>query len=60
MVSFLRTPKLHFKRLPNYQFNAHYIDIAGLRMHYVDEGPTNADPVLMLHGEPTSSIFIVI
>lgn len=24
-------------------------------MHYVDEGPANADPVLMLHGEPTWS-----
>jgi len=24
-----------------------------LRMHYVDEGPRNAAPVLMLHGDPS-------
>jgi haloalkane dehalogenase len=24
-----------------------------LRMHYIDEGPPDADPVLMLHGEPS-------
>ncbi len=55
MISSLRTPETRFKRLPNYQFKPNYIDITGLRMHYVDEGPANADPVLMLHGEPTWS-----
>jgi haloalkane dehalogenase len=29
------------------------LDLDGLRMHYVDEG--NGAPVLLLHGEPTSS-----
>jgi len=30
-----------------------YADVDGLRMHYVDEG--DGPPVLLLHGEPTSS-----
>lgn len=55
MTSFLRTPEDRFKRLPNYAFSPNYIDIDGLRMHYVDEGPSDADPILMLHGEPTWS-----
>ena len=55
MISCLRTPEHRFKHLPNYQFKSNYIDIAGLRMHYVDEGSKSSDPVLMLHGEPTWS-----
>jgi haloalkane dehalogenase len=30
-----------------------FVDVDGLRMHYVDEG--HGAPVLLLHGEPTSS-----
>jgi haloalkane dehalogenase len=51
----LRTPDSRFENLPDYDFDAHYVDIDGLRMHYVDEGPRNANPVLMLHGEPSWS-----
>jgi haloalkane dehalogenase len=51
----LRTPESRFKGLNDFQFNPHYIDINGLRMHYVDEGPANANPVLLLHGVPTWS-----
>jgi haloalkane dehalogenase len=29
--------------------------VGGLRIAHVDEGPSNADPVLLLHGEPTWS-----
>ena len=39
-----------------YPFEAHYLDIGGVRMHYVDEGPRDASHVfLCLHGEPTWS-----
>ena len=55
MIANIRTPEARFKNLPNYQFDPHYIDVEGLRMHYVDEGPSNADPILMLHGEPSWS-----
>lgn len=51
----LRTPDNRFENLPDYDFSANYVDIDGLRMHYVDEGSRNADPVLMLHGEPSWS-----
>jgi haloalkane dehalogenase len=55
MIDFVRTPEQRFNHLPNYPFQANYVDIDGLRMHYVDEGPSDADPILMLHGEPTWS-----
>ena len=51
----LRTPDKRFADLPEYDFAPNYIDIGGLRMHYVDEGPRDAAPVLLLHGEPSWS-----
>lgn len=54
-MSILRTPEEHFQDLPDYPFAPHYILVDGLRMHYVDEGPAGAEPVLLLHGEPTWS-----
>jgi haloalkane dehalogenase len=51
----LRTPDDRFIGLPGYDFEPHYVDIGGLRMHYVDEGPADASPVLLLHGEPSWS-----
>ena len=51
----LRTPESRFEDLPGYPFAPHYVEIDGLRMHYVDEGPQDAAPVLLLHGEPTWS-----
>lgn len=55
MIDFVRTPDERFARLTNYPFSANYVDINGLRMHYVDEGPKDAAPILMMHGEPTWS-----
>ena len=52
----LRTPDSRFANIPDYPFVPHYHQIAGdLRLHYVDEGPREASPVLMLHGEPAWS-----
>jgi haloalkane dehalogenase len=56
----LRTPDDRFEDLSGYPFEPHYADIADgdgdtLRMHYVDEGPSDASPVLLLHGEPSWS-----
>ena len=39
----------------SFPFLPHFNDAAGFRMHYVDEGPRDADVVLCLHGEPTWS-----
>ena len=51
----IRTPDERFIDLPGYDFAPHYVEIDDLRMHYVDEGPTDANPVLLLHGEPSWS-----
>jgi haloalkane dehalogenase len=48
-----RTPDERFADLPGYDFEPHYVDVDGLRMHYIDEGPREASPVLCFHGEPT-------
>ena len=36
-----------------YPFHSKFANVNGWRMHYIDEGPPNAPPVLMLHGNPT-------
>lgn len=54
-MTVLRTPDDRFADLPGHPFAPHYLDVAGLRVHYVDEGPRDAAPVLMLHGEPSWS-----
>ena len=51
----LRTPDSRFENLPGYEFEPNYIDVDGLRMHYVDEGPKDGAIVLLLHGEPSWS-----
>jgi len=56
----LRTPDERFAGLPDYPFAPHYADIddgdgGTLRVHYLDEGPGDAAPVLLLHGEPSWS-----
>ena len=58
----LRTPDSRFANLPGYDFEPNYAEVkaegapgGSLRVHYVDEGPRDAAPVLMLHGEPSWS-----
>lgn len=38
-----------------FPFEPRFLDLDGLRLHYVDEGPPDAQPLLMLHGNPTWS-----
>ena len=54
-IESIRTPDSRFSNLPGYDFAANYVEIDGLRMHYVDEGPANGAAVLLLHGEPSWS-----
>jgi len=54
-VDAYRTPDERFGGLPGYPFEPNYVDLDGLRMHVVDEGPSDGPPVLLLHGEPTWS-----
>ena len=56
----LRTPDKRFESLRGYAFDPHYVDVpdgAGgqLRVHYLDEGPADGEPVLLMHGEPSWS-----
>ena len=51
----VRTPDSRFENLPDYDFEAHYVEVDGMRMHYVDEGARDGDVVLLLHGEPSWS-----
>jgi haloalkane dehalogenase len=54
-MEILRTPDERFANLPDYNFVPNYIEVADLRIHYIDEGPREAEPVLLLHGEPSWS-----
>jgi len=44
-------------RFPDYPFNSHYLDIQGHKLHYLDEGAREAEPVVMLHGNPSWSFY---
>ncbi|MBV9231803.1 MAG: haloalkane dehalogenase, partial [Chloroflexi bacterium] len=54
-MEILRTPDERFVNLRGYNFVPHYVEVDGLRIHYIDEGPEEAEPVLLLHGEPSWS-----
>jgi len=49
----IRTPDERFENLPDFPFQPNYIEIDGMRVHYVDEG--SGEVILCLHGEPTWS-----
>ena len=54
----LRTPDERFDDLPEYNFMPNYAEISdldggNLRVHYLDEGPRDANPILLMHGEPS-------
>ena len=52
-MSVLRTPDERFDNLPGYPFAPHYVEVNGMRVHYVDEG--EGEIILCLHGEPSWS-----
>jgi haloalkane dehalogenase len=49
----VRTPDERFSELPDFRFAPRYIEVNGLRIHYVDEG--KGETILCLHGEPSWS-----
>jgi haloalkane dehalogenase len=58
----LRTPDERFAGLPGYDYAPHYVEIPSgegaetLRVHYIDEGTSDAaEVILCLHGEPSWS-----
>ena len=57
-MKILRTADERFANLPDYDFAPHYshiqdVDGTELRLHFLNEGPRDANPVLLLHGEPS-------
>jgi haloalkane dehalogenase len=54
-MQLLRTPDARFENLIDYPFQPNYVEIQGIRIHYVDEGKHDHEILLMLHGEPTWS-----
>jgi len=51
----LRTPEHCFDHVPDFPYTPRYHDIGGLRIACIDEGPREAAPILLMHGEPTWS-----
>jgi predicted alpha/beta-fold hydrolase len=56
----LRTPDEHFADLPEFPYSPRYCEIddsegGQLRVAWAEDGPVDADPILMLHGEPSWS-----
>jgi haloalkane dehalogenase len=51
----LRTPEERFAGIADFPYTPRYLVVGGLRVAYIDEGPRDAAPVLLMHGEPTWS-----
>ncbi|NNE39143.1 MAG: alpha/beta fold hydrolase, partial [Gammaproteobacteria bacterium] len=42
---------------PDYPFSSHYLNVNGHKLHYLDEGDLDSNPVVMLHGNPSWSFY---
>ncbi len=51
----LRTPTERFANLSDFPWAPKFVEVDGLRIAYLDEGPAHAPTVLLMHGEPTWS-----
>ena len=40
-----------------YPFESRFLDLMGVRYHYIDEGPRDAETILFVHGNPTWSFY---
>lgn len=59
-MEFVRTPDDRFANLDGYPFSPNYQQVVdgeggSLRFHYLDEGPSDGEIILCLHGQPTWS-----
>src|ERR1700750_245185 len=51
----LRTPEDRFADLPDFGYRPGDGEGGGVRVGYVEDGPADGEPVLLLHGEPSWS-----
>ena len=49
----IRTPDERFAHLPDFPYKPRFVEVNGLRVHYIDEG--QGECIVCLHGEPTWS-----
>jgi len=55
-IAFVRVPDSYFEDLPDWPYEAKYVEIDGLRQAYIDEGTgESGETVLLLHGQPSWS-----
>ena len=54
-VKFVRTPDEAFENLPDWPYEARYVEIDGLRQAYAETGPADGPVALLLHGQPSWS-----
>src|ERR1700749_2703325 len=54
-MKLLRTPDERFVTPPGFAYEPQYADVDGVRLAYVEAGPADGEPVLLLHGEPSWS-----
>ena len=52
---FVRTPDECFDDLPGYPWPPSYVEVDGMRTHYVEAGDPTGEVVLCLHGQPAWS-----
>ncbi|MBF2754629.1 MAG: alpha/beta fold hydrolase [Gammaproteobacteria bacterium AqS3] len=59
-MEILRTPDERFEGIAGFDYTPCYLEVqdedgTALRVHYTDQGPPDAPPVLLMHGNPTWS-----
>jgi haloalkane dehalogenase len=54
-VRILRTDPARFAGLPDFDYPNRTVELGDVTMSYVEAGPADAEPVLLLHGEPSWS-----
>ncbi|MEM7136975.1 MAG: haloalkane dehalogenase [Myxococcota bacterium] len=57
-MKIVRTPDQRFEKLPDFSFAPNYTEVddgegGTLRIHHLDEGPTDGELILCLHGNPS-------
>lgn len=58
LLDFLTTPEHCFEHITDFFYAPHFLHVDDnegglLKLHYIDEGPKDANVILMLHGEPS-------
>lgn len=54
-LEYVQTPKECFDGLPNWDHEAQFVEIDGLKQGYVEAGPKSGETILLLHGQPSWS-----